>query len=51
MTASLPLSSTLSALPFPANYAAHSGADLSASADRPDRPQTMGAVLAFDRAS
>lgn len=29
----------------------HSGARLPASAGRPDRPQQMGAVLAFDRAS
>jgi protein ImuA len=30
---------------------AHSGARLSASADRPDRTRQMGSVLAFDRAS
>ncbi|MDL2406488.1 hypothetical protein PY650_12615 [Rhizobium calliandrae] len=34
---------------FPGEYAAHSGADLSASADRPDRPQAMGSVVAFGR--
>lgn len=34
---------------FPGEHAAHSGADLSASADRPDRTQAMGSVLAFDR--
>ncbi|WP_246755396.1 MULTISPECIES: ImuA family protein [Rhizobium] len=34
---------------FPGEHAAHSGADLSASAHRPDRPQAMGPVLAFDR--
>lgn len=34
---------------FPGEHAAHSGADLSASAYRPDRPQTVGPVLALDR--
>lgn len=34
---------------FPGEHAAHSGADLSASAHRPDRPQAMGPALAFDR--
>lgn len=34
---------------LPGEHAAHSGADLSASADRPDRPQAVGPVLAFDR--
>ncbi|GAJ95739.1 ImuA family protein [Rhizobium rhizogenes] len=32
---------------FPDEYAAHSGADLPASADRPDRPQALGPVLAY----
>jgi len=34
---------------LPGEHAAHSGADLSASAHRPDRPQALGPVLAFDR--
>ncbi|MFK0165976.1 ImuA family protein [Rhizobium sp. NPDC090279] len=34
---------------FPGEHAAHSGADLSASADRPYRAQTLGPVLALDR--
>ncbi|MGY5804928.1 ImuA family protein [Rhizobium sp. LEGMi12c] len=34
---------------FPGEHAAHSGADLSASADRPHRAQALGSVLAFDR--
>ncbi|WP_246703532.1 MULTISPECIES: ImuA family protein [unclassified Rhizobium] len=34
---------------FPGEYAANSGADLPASANRPDRPQALGPVLAFDR--
>lgn len=34
---------------FPGEHAAHSGADLPASADRPDRPQALGSVLAFGR--
>ncbi|MBB5576942.1 MULTISPECIES: ImuA family protein [Rhizobium] len=36
---------------FPGEHAAHSGADLSAPADRPDRAQAMGSVLAFDRSA
>lgn len=34
---------------FPGEHAAHSGADLPASADRPDRPQALGSLLAFGR--
>ncbi|MFJ6324540.1 MULTISPECIES: ImuA family protein [unclassified Rhizobium] len=34
---------------FPGEHAAYSGADLSASADRPHRAQALGAVVAFDR--
>ncbi|MFB2567305.1 ImuA family protein [Rhizobium sp. IMFF44] len=34
---------------FPGEHAAHSGADLPASADRPHRAQALGSVLAFDR--
>ncbi|GAC1044914.1 ImuA family protein [Rhizobium sp. No.120] len=34
---------------FPGEHAAHSGADLSASADRPHRAQALGSILAFDR--
>ncbi|QND48940.1 hypothetical protein HB780_25635 [Rhizobium lusitanum] len=34
---------------FPGEHAAHSGADLSASADRPDRPQALGPLLAYSR--
>ncbi len=34
---------------FPGEHAAHSGADLSAPADRPDRAQALGSVLAFGR--
>lgn len=34
---------------FPDEHAAHSGADLSASADRPDRPQALGSLLAYSR--
>ncbi len=34
---------------FPGEHAAHSGADLSASADRPHRAQALGAIVAFDR--
>jgi protein ImuA len=34
---------------FPGEHAAHSGADLPASADRPDRPQALGPVLAYSR--
>ncbi|MFS8047133.1 ImuA family protein [Rhizobium sp. BR 314] len=34
---------------FPGEHAAHSGADLSASADRSHRAQALGSVLAFDR--
>lgn len=36
---------------LPGEHAAHSGADLSASAHRPDRPQALGPVLAFDRSA
>lgn len=35
--------------PLPGEHPAHSGADLPASADRPDRAQALGSVLAFDR--
>ncbi|MBB4479599.1 ImuA family protein [Rhizobium etli] len=35
----------------PGEQSAHSGAQLSASANRPYRPQAMGALLAFERAS
>ncbi|MGV1758926.1 ImuA family protein [Rhizobium sp. A22-96] len=34
---------------LPGEHAAHSGADFSASANRPDRAQALGPVLAFDR--
>ncbi|WP_245458914.1 MULTISPECIES: hypothetical protein [unclassified Rhizobium] len=34
---------------LPGEYAAHSGADLPASADRPHRTQALGSLLAFDR--
>ncbi|MEZ2221959.1 ImuA family protein [Rhizobium sp. RCC_161_2] len=34
---------------FPDEYAAHSGADLPASADGPDRPEALGPVLAYSR--
>ena len=34
---------------LPGEHTAHSGTDLSASANRPDRPQALGPVLAFDR--
>jgi protein ImuA len=34
---------------LPGEHAAHSGADLPASADRPHRAQALGSVLAFDR--
>ncbi|WP_246665480.1 ImuA family protein [Rhizobium tropici] len=34
---------------FPGEHAAHFGADLPASADRPHRAQALGPVLAFDR--
>ncbi|MBB6485618.1 ImuA family protein [Rhizobium lusitanum] len=34
---------------FPGEHAAHSGADLPASADRSHRAQALGSVLAFDR--
>ncbi|MFS8110997.1 hypothetical protein QD460_04680 [Rhizobium jaguaris] len=34
---------------FPGEHAAHSGANLPASADRPDLAQALGSVLAFDR--
>ncbi|WP_244575249.1 ImuA family protein [Rhizobium sp. 11515TR] len=34
---------------FPGAHAAHSGADLPASADRPHHAQALGSVLAFDR--
>lgn len=34
---------------FPGEHAAHSGADLPASADRPDRAQALGSLLAFGR--
>lgn len=36
---------------FPGELAAHSGAQLPASSDRPDSPQEMGSLLAFGRAS
>jgi protein ImuA len=36
---------------FPGAWSAHSGAGLSASADRSDRPPEVGSVVAFDRAS
>ncbi|CAN7486703.1 hypothetical protein LJR251_003256 [Rhizobium rhizogenes] len=34
---------------FPGEHAAHSGVDLPASADRPDRPQALGPILAYSR--
>jgi protein ImuA len=36
---------------FPGEHAAHSGAGLSALADRPDRPQALGSVLALERSA
>jgi protein ImuA len=38
-------------IPFGQRPAAHSGSQLSASSDRSDRPQALGSVLAFNRAS
>ena len=36
---------------FPGELAAHSGAELPAPSDRQDRPQEMGSLLAFEKAS